>query len=258
MGDDERMDARVAMGIGQEPLEAPAEVTGAVASLDWEAIQAALFDQGHASVPGLLGARTCEELAALYDEEARFRSRIVMARHAYGSGEYRYFADPLPPVVCALRESLYARLAQTADRWNESLRIPRRYPADLAAFRAQCHAAGQTRPTPLLLRYRAGDYNRLHQDLYGEHVFPFQAVILLSEPGRDFTGGEFVLTEQRARMQSRVEVVDLGQGDAVIFAVRERPIAGARGVARAVLRHGVSRVRSGLRHTLGIIFHDAA
>ncbi|HSZ50993.1 MAG TPA: 2OG-Fe(II) oxygenase [Caulobacteraceae bacterium] len=249
------MDARMVVDSVQ-PQEA--EAAGRLDSLDWEAIEGALFDQGHARIPGLLGARTCEDLAALYDDDQLFRSRIVMAKHAYGSGEYRYFADPLPPVVAALRESLYARLAPVGDRWNEAMRIKRRYPADLAAFRTQCHASGQTRPTPLLLRYREGDYNRLHQDIYGEHVFPLQVVALLSQPGKDFTGGELVLTEQRARMQSRAEVVDLGQGDAVIFAVRERPVAGARGMSRAILRHGVSRVRSGLRHTLGVIFHDAA
>jgi len=226
--------------------------------LDWEGVERDLFEQGHARVPGLLGSQTCADLARMYDDEGLFRSRIVMAKHAYGSGEYRYFADPLPPVVAGLREALYARLAPIADRWNEALRVKRRYPAEHAAFRAQCHAAGQTRPTPLLLRYREGDYNRLHQDVYGEHVFPLQVVVLLAQPGPDFTGGEFILTEQRARMQSRAEVVELAQGDAVIFAVRERPVAGARGMSRAVLRHGVSRVRSGLRHTLGVIFHDAA
>lgn len=246
------------MVVDSAPEPRETEATGRRTSLDWEGIERDLFDLGHARIPGMLGPQTCADLAALYDEDALFRSRIIMAKHAYGSGEYRYFADPLPPVVAGLREALYARLASVADRWNEALRIKRRYPTEHPAFRAQCHAAGQTRPTPLLLRYREGDYNRLHQDIYGEHVFPLQVVVLLSEPGRDFTGGEFILTEQRARMQSRAEVVELQKGDAVIFAVRERPVAGARGMSRAILRHGVSRVRSGLRHTLGVIFHDAA
>ena len=186
-----------------------------------------------------------------------FRSRVVMGRHGFGRGEYQYFAYPLPDVVAGLREALYKPLAALANRWNATLGIEARYPATHAAYRARCHAAGQTRPTPLLLRYGEGDYNCLHQDLYGDEVFPLQVVVLLSAPGRDFTGGEFVLTEQRPRLQSRVEVVPLGQGDAVIFPVNQRPVQGARGPYRVTLRHGVSRVRAGRRHTLGIIFHDA-
>jgi len=213
--------------------------------------------QGCAHVPGLLDAETCAAVAGWYDEAARFRSIVVMARHGFGKGEYRYFADPLPDLVQDLRTRLYPPLAQIANRWNAALGEPVRFPPAHAEFRARCHAAGQTRPTPLLLRYGPGDYNCLHQDLYGEHVFPLQAAILLSEPGRDFDGGEFVLTEQRPRMQSRVEVVPLRQGDAVVFPVHHRPVQGGRGVYRVNLRHGVSRLRGGRRHTLGIIFHDA-
>lgn len=213
---------------------------------------------GCAVVPGLLSAQECDEAAAWYDEEARFRSRIVMARHGFGSGEYQYFARPLPDLVGRLRTALYPPLARIANRWNDDLGVARRFPEDHEALLAECRAAGQERPTPLLLRYRAGDYNCLHQDVYGDLVFPLQMAVLLSEPGRDFTGGEFVLTEQRPRMQSRAEVVPLGRGDAVVFPVRERPVQGRRGVYRVKLRHGVSRIRSGLRHTLGIIFHDAA
>jgi len=212
---------------------------------------------GCAHVPGLLDAETCAAVAGWYDEAARFRSIVVMARHGFGKGEYRYFADPLPDLVQDLRTRLYPPLAQIANRWNAALGEPVRFPPAHAEFRARCHAAGQTRPTPLLLRYGPGDYNCLHQDLYGEHVFPLQAAILLSEPGRDFDGGEFVLTEQRPRMQSRVEVVPLRQGDAVVFPVHHRPVQGGRGVYRVNLRHGVSRLRGGRRHTLGIIFHDA-
>ena len=196
--------------------------------------------------------------SALYTDAARFRSRIVMAAHGFGRGEYKYFADPLPEPIVALRRGFYSRLAPIADRWNEAMGVSVRYPAEHEAFRARCHQAGQTRPTPLLLRYGPGDYNCLHQDVYGEHLFPLQVAILLSEPGRDFTGGEFVLTEQRPRMQSRAEVAPLTQGDGVIFAVRERPVQGVRGTYRVNLRHGVSRIKSGERFTLGIIFHDAA
>jgi uncharacterized protein len=226
-------------------------------ALNWSALEADLDAFGAAAAPELLSPPACRALAALYDDEALFRSRVVMARHGFGRGEYKYFADPLPGLVAALRRGLYRRLAPIADRWNEAMGVAVRYPAAHEAFRARCQEAGQTRPTPLLLRYGAGDYNSLHQDLYGEHVFPLQAAILLSEPGRDFTGGEFVLTEQRPRMQSRAEVVNLRHGDGVIFAVRERPVKGARGPYRVNLRHGVSRVRSGLRTTLGLIFHDA-
>lgn len=228
-----------------------------IGALDWPAIEAGLDEAGYAVARGLLTREACERTIGLYDRAA-FRSHVVMGRHGYGQGEYKYFADPLPEPVASLRPALYARLAPLANRWSAALGLGARYPADHAEFRARCHAAGQTRPTPLLLRYGPGDYNRLHQDLYGEHVFPIQVAVLLSEPGRDFTGGEFVLTEQRARMQSRAEVVDLRQGDAVIFAVRERPVPSPRGHARAAMRHGVSQVRSGSRHTLGVIFHDAA
>ena len=196
-------------------------------------------------------------LADMYSVEGHFRSRIVMSRHGFGRGEYKYFAYPLPPIVAALRPSLYPPLARVANRWNELLNIEVRFPEEHAAFLERCHNAGQTRPTPLLLQYVAGDFNCLHQDVYGEHVFPFQVAILLKEPGVDFTGGEFVLTEQRPRMQSRAEVVPLGKGDGVIFPVRHRPVKGTRGAYRVNFRHGVSRVRSGSRHTLGIIFHDA-
>jgi hypothetical protein len=223
----------------------------------WPEIAEALDAHGCALLPGLLDAAACEEVAGWYGDDARFRSTVVMARHGFGRGEYRYFADPLPPRVRDLRESLYPPLAAIANRWAETLGTPQRFPAEHVAFRERCHAAGQRRPTPLLLRYGPDDYNCLHQDLYGEHVFPLQVAILLSEPGRDFEGGEFVLTEQRPRMQSRVKVAPLRQGDAVVFPVRERPVQGARGAYRANLRHGVSRLRSGRRYTLGVIFHDA-
>jgi len=228
-----------------------------IASLDWARIAADLDAHGCAVTGPLLAADACAALAARYDDDARFRSRIVMARHGFGRGEYKYFADPLPDDIAALRTSLYPPLAQIANRWNERMGVALRFPDAHAAFLARCHAAGQTRPTPLLLRYRAGDYNCLHQDLYGEHVFPLQATVLLSRPGDDFSGGEFLLTEQRPRMQSRAEVVPLRQGEAVIFPVHHRPVAGTRGTYRVTMRHGVSRLRSGARHTLGIIFHDA-
>jgi hypothetical protein len=214
--------------------------------------------RGNAIVERLLTPDQCESVAAMYADDDRFRSRVVMERHGFGRGEYKYFRYPLPPLVAELRRTLYARLPLIANRWNAALGIDVRYPAEHPAFIARCHAAGQNKPTPLLLRYGAGDYNCLHQDLYGEHVFPLQATILLSRPERDFAGGEFVLTEQRPRVQSRAEVVALRQGDAVVFAVRHRPVQGARGVYRVTMRHGVSRVRRGNRHTLGIIFHDAA
>jgi len=228
-----------------------------LASADWGAVQADLDEQGWALLPGLLGAGDCDAMTACYGPGPAFRSHVVMARHGFGRGEHRYFAYPLPPLVETLRTALYPHLAPIANRWHERMGIGVSFPQDHAAFLDRCHAAGQTRPTPLLLRYGAGDYNCLHQDLYGEHVFPLQVAILLSEPGNDFTGGEFMLTEQRPRMQSRAEVLPLGKGDAVVFAVNQRPHRGVRGDYRVALRHGVSKIRSGHRHTLGIIFHDA-
>ncbi len=229
-----------------------------VAALDWGAVGAGLDATGCAATPPLLTEAECMALQALWAEEARFRSRIVMARHGFGRGEYRYYAHPLPDPVAALRGALYAPLARIANGWQERLGPSSRFPDRHEAFLTRCHEAGQTRPTPLLLRYEAGDYNCLHQDLYGEHVFPLQVAILLSEPGRDFTGGEFVLTEQRPRMQSRAEVVPLARGEGVVFPVNRRPVTGARGPYRVAMRHGVSRIREGERFTLGVIFHDAA
>lgn len=225
--------------------------------IDWPQVAQDLDTHGCAVIPRLLDATACDALGERYDAPAGFRSTVIMARHGFGRGEYRYFAYPLPSPVAELRAGLYPPLAEIANRWNAALDEPSHYPAAYAEFLARCHAAGQTRPTPLLLRYGPGDYNCLHQDLYGEHVFPLQVAVLLSEPGRDFEGGEFVLTEQRPRMQSRAEVVPLRQGDAVVFPVRYRPVQGTRGVYRVSLRHGVSRLRSGRRHTLGVIFHDA-
>ena len=250
---------------GMEPGEADRDAadrrvlhhSDRVAALDWSKLSGELDNQGSALVERLLEPEECRSLAALYPQDSRFRSRVVMSRHGFGRGEYKYFSYPLPDTVNQLRTDLYPRLAPIANRWNESLVIAVRYPPQHAEFLARCAKAGQTRPTPLLLQYEAGDYNCLHQDLYGEHVFPLQVAILLSEPEKDFTGGEFVITEQRPRMQSRPEVVPLRQGDAVIFAVHHRPVKGTRGMYRVNLRHGVSRVRSGHRHTLGIIFHDA-
>ena len=227
-------------------------------ALDWRQIEDALNAHGCAVVPGLLDATACAALAAQYDEVSRFRSKVVMQRHGFGRGEYQYWAYPLPDVVAALRDQLYGPLAEIANRWHASMGLETRFPPSHADFLARCHAAGQTRPTPLLLRYREGDYNCLHQDLYGEHVFPLQLAVLLSRPQDDFTGGEFVLTEQRPRMQSRAEVVPLAQGDAVLFPVAQRPVNGTRGSYRVNMRHGVSRLRAGVRHTLGIIFHDAS
>ena len=228
-----------------------------IATIDWAGVAADLDRQGWAMLPGLLPADDCAAMAGLYDEPAHFRSQILMPRHGFGRGEYRYFAYPFPPTVAALRSALYPRLVPVANRWHARLGIEGEFPAEHADFLARCHAAGQTRPTPLVLRYGPGDYNCLHQDLYGAHVFPVQAAVLLSQPGKDFDGGEFVLTEQRPRMQSRVEVVPINQGDAVLFAVNHRPVHGARGDYRVAMRHGVSTLRRGQRHMLGIIFHDA-
>ena len=236
----------------------PSDVRARLAAFDWTSLAAELGDRGAAQLARLLTPAECATIAALYAADALFRSKVVMERHGFGHGEYKYFAYPLPALLADLRTALYPRLAPIANGWNAALGIDVRYPDAHPAFIARCHAAGQDKPTPLLLRYRAGDYNCLHQDLYGEHVFPLQATILLSEPERDFAGGEFVLTEQRPRMQSRPEVVPLGQGDAVVFAVQHRPVHGSRGAYRVNLRHGVSRVRRGDRCTLGIIFHDAA
>ena len=226
--------------------------------MDLPEVNDALDRQGWALVPGLLAAGACREIAGLFDTEAHFRSTVIMARHGFGQGVYKYLAYPLPEPIQALRTQLYPPLAVIANRWHAVMGIETRFPDTHQAFLERCHAAGQTRPTPLLLRYQAGDYNCLHQDLYGPHVFPLQVAILLSHPGTHFEGGEFVMTEQRPRMQSRPSVVPLRQGDAVVFAVHQRPVQGTRGVYRTTLRHGVSRVRSGVRHTLGIIFHDAA
>jgi hypothetical protein len=235
----------------------PALPADRVPAPDWDRIADDLAAHGSAVLEGLLSPGECRAIAALYPEDARFRSRIVMARHGFGSGEYKYFAYPLPELVAQLRTALYPRLAGIANRWNEAMGVAVRYPSAHADFLERCHRAGQTKPTPLLLQYAAGDYNCLHQDLYGEHVFPLQVAFLLSASGRDFAGGEFVLTEQRPRMQSRAEVVPLRQGDGVVFPVHHRPVRGTRGVYRVNMRHGVSRVRAGQRHTLGVIFHDA-
>jgi hypothetical protein len=231
--------------------------TAILAALDWDALAATLDARGAVRLPHLLTTAECVELRACYTDDARFRSTVVMARHGFGSGEYRYFDYPLPAQVSTLRQAFYPHLASFANRWQERLGGTAAYPATLDAFLAQCRASGQQRATPLLLRYRAGDYNCLHRDLYGECVFPLQLTILLSAPGAEFTGGEFVVTEQRPRQQSRVEVVSLAQGDAVLFAVNERPQTGVRGTRRVGLRHGVSRVQAGERLALGIIFHDA-
>lgn len=243
-----------AMAVSKRAGEARRSRTDAI---DWTHVADHLGRFGWAPFGPLLTADECRGLAALYDRDETFRSTVVMARHGFGKGEYKYFAYPLPDPISTLRPALYAGLAPIADAWNESMGIATRYPDAHADYIRTCHEAGQTRPTLLLLRYREGDYNCLHQDIYGEQVFPLQVVILLSEPGVDFEGGEFVLTEQRPRMQSRAEVVPLRQGEAAVFAVHHRPVQGTRGTYRVNLRHGVSRLRSGQRHTLGIIFHDA-
>jgi hypothetical protein len=235
----------------------PLDIAGRLAAIDWSCIAQDLDHHGSAVIEGLLSGSECRLIARWYTDDALFRSKVVMASHGFGRGEYRYFSYPLPELVATLRGAFYPLLAPIANRWNEQLRAQARYPMSHAQFLSRCHAAGQTRPTPLLLQYGTGDYNCLHQDLYGECVFPLQVTILLSEPGEDFSGGEFILTEQRPRMQSRPEVVPLRRGDAVIFAVHHRPVSGKRGMYRVNLRHGVSRIRSGHRHTLGVIFHDA-
>jgi hypothetical protein len=233
------------------------DIADRVTTLDWERIGADLDSFGCATTGALLTADECAAVSSRYDEDAIYRSRVIMGRHGFGRGEYKYFSYPLPDTVAALRTSLYPPLAQVANRWNEKLAIDQRFPAEHAEYLKRCHAGGQTRPTPLLLQYGAGDYNCLHQDVYGDLVFPLQVAFLLSRPGEDFTGGEFVLTEQRPRMQSRAEVVPLRQGEGVIFPVHHRPVQGTRGVYRVNMRHGVSRLRDGKRHTLGVIFHDA-
>jgi hypothetical protein len=229
-----------------------------VDSLDWNQIGKALDGQGHALLSGLLTPEETRSLSNLYSDDRVFRSRVVMARHGFGRGEYKYFDYPLPNLIGALRTALYTKFGPVANQWNTAMNIDVQYPDEHVAFIQRCHDAGQTKPTPLLLQYAPDDFNCLHQDLYGEHVFPIQVAFLLSEPEKDFTGGEFVLTEQRPRMQSRAEVVPLRRGDAVAFAVHHRPVRGAKGVYRVNIRHGVSRIRSGQRHTLGVIFHDAA
>lgn len=228
-----------------------------VAALDWARICKELNDRGSATTGAILTPNECEFLVAHYDAETGFRSRVIMARHGFGQGEYKYFSYPLPELVADLRASLYPHLATVASQWEHEFRRKPRFPEEHEAYLRQCHAAGQRLPTPLLLKYSEGDYNCLHQDLYGDQVFPLQVAFLLSKPGEDFTGGEFVLTEQRPRMQSRVEVVTLRQGEGVVFAVNHRPVHGSRGIYRVAMRHGVSRLRSGKRFTLGVIFHDA-
>jgi uncharacterized protein len=249
--------ARSERAIDAADAKASPPLAESIASLAWDRIAEDLDHYGCAVTGPVLGAGQCRSLAGLYPHDERFRSRVVMRRHGFGSGEYKYLDYPLPDLIRALRSALYPRLAPIANRWNERMGLEPRYPAEHETFLRKCHAAGQSRPTPLLLKYVTGDFNCLHQDLYGELAFPLQATFLLSQPGRDFTGGEFLLTEQRPRMQSRAEVVPLVQGDGVIFAVHHRPVEGARGSYRVNLRHGVSRVRSGERYTLGVIFHDA-
>jgi uncharacterized protein len=235
-----------------------AETIDRADAIPWDAVSSALDAEGWALVPQLLSAAECDQVSGLYDSGQGFRSQVNMARHGFGRGEYRYFSYPLPPLVYELRSSIYPRLTPLANRWHERMGKAVRFPAEHAAFIERCHQAGQTRPTPLLLKYGPEDYNCLHQDLYGEHVFPLQLAALLSQPCQDFEGGEFVLTEQRPRMQTRVAVAPLKKGDAVIFAVNSRPVAGVRGDYQVKMRHGVSRLRAGQRHTLGVIFHDAA
>jgi hypothetical protein len=235
----------------------PLSMSARVEAFDWSMIAENLDAFGNAMLPSLLSTAECQEITAMYADASHFRSRVIMGRHGFGRGEYQYFKYPLPRVIDGLRAAFYERLVPIANAWNERMKIETRYPGVHTQFLERCHAAGQSRPTPLLLQYGTGDYNCLHQDLYGEHVFPIQVAVLLAQPEQDFTGGEFVLTEQRPRMQSRPEIVPLKQGDAVAFAVHDRPVKGTRGSYRVKLRHGVSRLRSGHRHTVGIIFHDA-
>ena len=240
-----------------EPVRPPPGMEARADALDWDRLNDELYADGACVVGGLLTEDECDHAAALYEDEPLFRSKVTMARHGYGRGEYKYFRYPLPSIVAGLRTHVWPKLAPVANRWNEAMRIDVRYPASHAEFVRRCHDAGQVRPTPLMLNYAAGDYNCLHQDLYGEHVFPLQLAILLSQPGKDFSGGEFVLTEQRPRRQSRPQVLPLAKGDAAIFAVHHRPVQGTRGWYRVNMRHGVSRITAGHRRTLGIIFHDA-
>jgi hypothetical protein len=254
------MNAQVAHavdGVSDVATSTGVGVADRVELLDWTRIAGELDAQGSATIPALLAPDECDSLVKRYDVDGLYRSRVVMGRHGFGRGEYKYYRYPLPDLVGELRAAIYPHLAPVANRWSQAMRLDVGYPDRHEDFIARCHAAGQSRPTPLILRYGTDDYNCLHQDLYGEHVFPLQVAVLLSQPGRDFTGGEFVLTEQRPRMQSRPEVVPLRQGDAVVFAVHHRPVQGARGVYRVNMRHGVSRLRSGHRHALGVIFHDA-
>ena len=239
------------------PVSTAKSVLERIHLLDWQRVVQDLNAHGNAVLDGLLTASECQDLIPLYEKDELFRSRVIMARHGFGRGEYKYFDYPLPALVTELRTGLYPKLMPVANRWNTAMGVPVHYPEDHAEFLRRCHGADQTKPTPLLLKYEKDDYNCLHQDLYGEHVFPIQVAFVLSQAGRDFTGGEFILTEQRPRMQSRPEVVSLQQGDAVAFAVHHRPVAGSRGTYRVNMRHGVSRLRSGRRYTLGIIFHDA-
>jgi hypothetical protein len=232
-------------------------LTEKITALDWSRISNELSERGHVTTGPLLSVEDCQQLASGYDDGSQFRSRVIMARHGFGRGEYQYYSYPLPDIIQSLRGALYPPLAQVANQWNEALGAPSSFPLEHGQFQQLCHQAGQTRPTPLLLKYQQDDYNCLHQDLYGELVFPIQVAFLLSDPTRDFTGGEFVLTEQRPRMQSRVSVVPLRQGEGVIFAVNHRPQHGTRGIYRVAMRHGVSAIRSGQRFTLGVIFHDA-
>jgi hypothetical protein len=239
------------------PCATSKDIAGRIKALDWESVSHDLDAQGNAMIERLLSPDECQAIAGLYPQDDLFRSRIVMGRHGFGRGEYKYFSYPLPELIAGLRTAAYPHLVPIANRWNTAMGSDVRYPEQHADFVARCHQAGQDRPTPLLLQYGPDDYNCLHQDLYGEQVFPLQLAILLSAPNKDFTGGEFVMTEQRPRMQSRPIVVPLRQGDGVVFAVHQRPVQGTRGVYRVNLRHGVSRIRSGHRHTVGIIFHDA-